>query len=104
MDKEEPDLGRYRVTQRDEDWGAFKTPTIRGSVHTAPYMHDGSLATLEEVVEWYAQEGFANRNLDYRYKRIEGGELTEQDRQDLVEFIKACSGPLPLVEIGRLPE
>jgi cytochrome c peroxidase len=99
---ENPDLGRYRVTKKDEDWGAFKTPTIRGAIYTAPYMHDGSLATIEAIVEWYAKEGYANRNLDYRFKRI--GELTEQDKQDLVEFVKACSGPLPRVETGRLPE
>jgi cytochrome c peroxidase len=67
-------------------------------------MHDGSLATLEEVIEWYAHEGRANRNLDYRYKRIEGEELSEQDKRDLVEFVKACSGSLPQVETARLPE
>ncbi|QDT93613.1 cytochrome-c peroxidase [Gimesia algae] len=99
---EAPDLGRYSVTKKPKDWGAFKTPTIRDSVYTAPYMHDGSLATLEDVVNWYAQEGYANRNLDYRYKRIE--KLTEQDKKDLVEFIKACTGLLPKVETGWLPE
>lgn len=102
LDAERPDLGRYQVTKKDEDWGAFKTPTIRGAIYTAPYMHDGSLVMLEDVIEWYAQEGYANRNLDYRYKRIE--ELTDQDKKDLVEFVKACSGPLPKVETGRLPE
>jgi cytochrome c peroxidase len=104
LKRENPDLGRYSITKKDEDWGAFKTPTVRGSIYTAPYMHDGSLATLEDVVEWYAHEGQANRNLDYRYKRVAGEELTEQDKKDLVEFVKACSGPLPHVEAGRLPE
>jgi cytochrome c peroxidase len=104
MQAEHPDLGRYNVTGKPEDWGAFKTPSIRAALWTAPYMHDGSLETLEEVVEWYAHEGQANRNLDYHYKRIEGQELTEQDKKDLVEFMKACSGPLPKVETGRLPE
>ena len=104
LDATEPDLGRYAITKKPEDWGAFKTPTIRGAVYTAPYMHDGSQATLEEVMEWYSHEGLDNKNLDYRYKRIEGEELTEQDKKDLVEFIKACSGPLPQVATGRLPE
>lgn len=104
LDADDPDLGRYNVTKRPQDWGAFKTPTIRGAIYTAPYMHDGSLRTLEDVIEWYAHEGLANRNLDYRYKRIEGEELTAQDKRDLVEFVKACSGPLPKVETGRLPE
>lgn len=101
---DEPDLGRYHITHKDEDWGAFKTPSIRTAVWTAPYMHDGSLATLENVVEWYAQGGRPNRNLDYHFKKIEGQELTDQDKHDLVEFIKACSGLLPQVETGRLPE
>jgi cytochrome c peroxidase len=104
LEATEPDLGRFVVTKDEKDWGAFKTPSIRAAVWTAPYMHDGSLATLEDVVEWYAHEGLANRNLDYRFKRITGGELTDQDKQDLVEFVKACSGPLPRVETGRLPE
>jgi len=99
----EPDLGRYRVTKKETDWGAFKTPTIRGAVYTAPYMHDGSLAALEDVIEWYAHEGLANRNLDYRYKRIPGQDLSAQDKKDLLEFVKACNGPLPKVETGRLP-
>jgi cytochrome c peroxidase len=102
LSKKAPDLGRYNVTRKASDWGAFKTPTIRGATYTAPYMHDGSLKTLEEVIDWYANEGYSNRNLDYRYRRIE--ELTDQDKKDLVEFVKSCSGPLPKVETGRLPE
>jgi cytochrome c peroxidase len=103
LDRPNPDLGRSEVTGRDADWGAFKTPTIRGAVHTAPYMHDGSLATLADVVEWYAHEGRENRNLDYRFRRVAGGILTTEDKRDLVAFIEACSGPLPVVETGRLP-
>jgi cytochrome c peroxidase len=104
LDAENPDLGRFEVTGMDQDWGAFRTPTIRGAVFTAPYMHDGSVATLEGVIDWYDHQGRANRNLDYRYKRIAGDELTEQDKQDLLEFVKACSGPLPIVQTDRLPE
>jgi len=104
LDATDPDLGRYLVTGRDEDWGAFKTPTIRNATVTAPFMHDGSLATLMDVVEWYAHEGRDNRNLDYRFRRIPGGLLTTRDKQDLVAFIEACGGPLPVVETGRLPE
>jgi len=104
LDAARPDLGRWLVTGRDEDWGAFKTPTIRGAVHTAPYMHDGSLAGLMDVVEWYAHEGRDNRNLDYRFRRIPGGVLTTEDKHDLVAFIEACGGALPAVQAGRLPE
>jgi cytochrome c peroxidase len=49
-DKEPLDLGRYEVTKRDADRGRFKTPTLRNVALTAPYMHNGSLATLEDVV------------------------------------------------------
>ncbi|HEX6962636.1 MAG TPA: cytochrome c peroxidase, partial [Lacipirellula sp.] len=55
MDVENPDLGRFVVTNVESDKGAFKTPTVRNVAMTAPYMHDGSQATLEEVVEWYAK-------------------------------------------------
>ncbi len=104
LDAKEPDLGRYLITKKPEDWGAFKTPSVRTASYTPPYMHDGSVATLEDVIEWYSHEGFINKNLDYRFRRIKGAELTEQDKRDLVEFVKACKGPIPKVETGRLPE
>ncbi len=63
MDKEEPDVGRAEVTGEEQDRGAFKTPTIRNVALSAPYMHDGSLATLAEVVEWYDDGGHANEHL-----------------------------------------
>ena len=46
----------------------------------------------------------ANRNLDYRYTWVGNVTLSDQDKRDLIAFIRACSGPLPQVEIGRLPE
>ena len=64
MDAEKPDLGRFDVTKDEKDKGAFKTPTIRNVALTAPYMHDGSQKTLEEVVEWYAKGGHPNQWLD----------------------------------------
>ena len=63
MDKPKPDLGRYDQTKQDVDKGAFKTPTIRNIVETAPYMHDGSEGTLMEVVELYDGGGIKNPNL-----------------------------------------
>ena len=57
MDAKNPDLGRFEVTGEEKDKGAFKTPTVRNVEFTAPYMHDGSQKTLEEVVEWYAKGG-----------------------------------------------
>lgn len=88
MDKAKPDLGRYEVTKKREDWGAFKTPTLRNLTKTAPYMHDGSIATLEEVVEFYDEGGIANRNLSPLMKPLN---LTEQDEDDLVTFLKSLT-------------
>ena len=83
------------------DRGAFKTPTLRNVALTAPYMHDGSQKTLEEVVDWYAKGGHSNPNLSDKIKKFEA---TAQDKVDLVEFMKALTGSLPKVEMGRLPK
>jgi cytochrome c peroxidase len=101
MDKEKPDLGRYEITKDEKDKGAFKTPTIRNVVHSAPYMHDGSQKTLEEVVEWYAKGGHPNPHLSDKIKKLN---LTTQDKADLVEFMKACTGEFPKIATARLPE
>jgi cytochrome c peroxidase len=95
------DLGRFVVTGVEKDKGAFKTPTIRNVSLTAPYMHDGSQKTLEEVVEWYAKGGHSNPWISDKIKKLE---LTEQDKKDLVEFMKACTGEFPKIETGRLPQ
>jgi cytochrome c peroxidase len=89
MDKPNPDLGRYEQTKKDEDKGAFKTPTLREIAHTAPYMHDGSLKTLGEVVEFYNKGGTKNPNLDKEMKPLN---LTDREKKDLVEFLKTLSG------------
>lgn len=101
MDAENPDLGRYEITGEEKDKGAFKTPTLRNVEFTAPYMHDGSQETLMEVVEWYAKGGHPNPWLSEKIKKLD---LTEQDKQDLVAFMKALSGPFPSVETARLPK
>src|SRR5579863_2149816 len=88
-DKPDADVGRYAVTQDPKDWGVFKTPTLREIAHTAPYMHDGSLKTLEDVVEYYDKGGTPNRNLDSKIKPLH---LTDQNKKDLVAFLNALSG------------
>lgn len=100
MDASDPDRGRFTVTNDEKDTGAFKTPTIRNVSLSAPYMHDGSVATLQEVVEWYDKGGHPNKYLNEKIRKLN---LSEQDRADLVEFMLACTGPTPLVEINRLP-
>lgn len=86
------DLGRYNVTHAEGDKGAFKTPSLRDVAVTGPYMHDGKLKTLKDVVDFYAGEGNSNPYLD---KRMSAIHLTGQDRSDLVEFMKSLTGQLP---------
>lgn len=91
MDAATPDLGRYAVTKRDEDRGAFKTPTLRNVALTAPYMHDGSEPTLEAVVELYDRGGVRNAWLS---KDVQPLGLSPQEKRDLVAFMQALTGPI----------
>jgi len=86
------DLGRYAVTREDGDRGRFKTPTLRNASLTAPYMHDGSLATLEEVVEFYDRGGNPNPNLDPEIRPLR---LTEHEKRQLLGFLRALTGSDP---------
>jgi cytochrome c peroxidase len=85
MDKAEPDLGRFEQTKLEGDRGSFKTPTLREIDRTAPYMHDGSLATLEDVVEHYIKGGVDNPQLDEGIFKLN---LSEQEKSDLVTFLE----------------
>jgi cytochrome c peroxidase len=85
--KKEPlDLGRFSVTKVDTDLGKFKTPTLRGLSLTAPYMHDGSMKTLDEVVDYYNRGGNKNSNLDPLIAPLN---LSEEEKKALVAFLKA---------------
>jgi cytochrome c peroxidase len=88
-DKPDPDVGRFAVTHDRRDWGAFKIPTLREVERTAPYMHDGSLKTLEDVVEFYSKGGIPNRNLDSNIRPLH---LSGEQKQDLVAFLKSLNG------------
>jgi cytochrome c peroxidase len=83
------DPGRYNVTRRDADRGAFKTPTLRNVARTSPYMHDGSMAALEDVVRYYSRGGNANPHLDPAVKRLD---LSDDDVRHLVAFLEALTG------------
>jgi cytochrome c peroxidase len=86
------DVGRYAETKVETDKGAFKTPSLRDIAETAPYMHDGSLKTLKDVVDFYAGGGNSNPYLDKNMKAIQ---LSASERSDLVEFLKSLSGESP---------
>ncbi len=84
------ELGRFAITLDPSDIGRFKTPSLRNIAVTGPYMHDGSMDTLEEVVEFYNEGGEDNPMLDGGIRPLR---LTEQEKADLVEFMKALTSP-----------
>jgi cytochrome c peroxidase len=83
------DEGRASVTGRDRDRGAFKTPTLREIARTAPYMHDGSLATLDNVIDFYDRGGTPNPSLDPEIRPLK---LTPFEKRALVAFLQSLSG------------
>jgi cytochrome c peroxidase len=91
------DPGRFVVTRVEAERGAFKTPTLRNVALSGPYMHDGKLKTLKDVVDFYAGRGNSNANLD---KRVAASVLDGRDRSDLVEFLKSLTGDMP-ANVGR---
>jgi len=96
----EPNLGLFEHTKLIGDLGKFKAPTLRNIALTAPYMHDGSIPTLEGVIDHYAAggrtiasgpnagEGSKNPNKD---RRIAGFKLTPQGRSDLIAFLESLT-------------
>ncbi|MBI2945142.1 MAG: c-type cytochrome [Candidatus Wallbacteria bacterium] len=87
--KEFSDKGRNAVSKKDEDLGAFKTPGLRETALHAPYMHDGSLATLEDVVAHYRKGGTKNPHLS---PKMEPLTIDDKEAAALVAFMKALSG------------
>jgi cytochrome c peroxidase len=81
-------LGRFVVSGNTLDVGAFRTPSLRNLGLTAPYFHDGSAATLEDVVKFYVKGGNTNLNRDWQLEPVP---LSESEQADLVEFLKAST-------------
>ena len=94
------DTGLFEATAKPQDVGRFRTPTLRNIALTAPYMHDGSIATLSEVVDFYAAGG---RHIDsgslagdgrenpYKSQFVKGFELDVQQKEDLIAFLEALT-------------
>jgi cytochrome c peroxidase len=91
MDSASPDPGRFNVTMKETDRGAFKTPSLRNIALTGPYMHDGSVSTLEEVVDYYRLATHADKIGDPDFRPLS---LTTDDVSDLVELMKALTGDI----------
>ena len=89
------------MTKKEADRGAFKTPTLRDVALSAPYMHDGSLKTLEAVIDYYDRGGMENPWIDEKIKPLG---LTDQEKQDLLAILKALTGAPIVVQVPSLPE
>lgn len=82
------DSGRMRVTKLESDRDLFKVPTLRNIALTAPYMHDGSIGSLEEVIRHYEMGGKSNKNKSPHLKPFT---LSDEDRLNLIEFLHALT-------------
>jgi len=83
------DIGRFEISKKDEDKGAFKTPTLRDVSKHAPYMHDGSVKTLKASVEHYNKGGTPNPHLSKKIKTLK---LTDAEVDLLVKFMHSLDG------------
>jgi cytochrome c peroxidase len=103
--KEFKDPGRFGAepvgAKNMTSLGAFKTPTVREIAKTAPYMHDGSIKTLAEVVEHYDKGGNPNPYLDFELKKKLN--LTAQEKADVVAFMESLTGEAIKLELPKLP-
>jgi cytochrome c peroxidase len=81
--------GRFSVSKVEADRGAFKTPSLREVARTPPYMHDGSLKTIDEVIDYYDKGGQSNPFLDIEIRELH---LTAEEKRVLAAFLKALNG------------
>jgi cytochrome c peroxidase len=99
MKAEKPDPGRFTVTKNEKDTGAFKTPTLRDIAESAPYFHDGSVATLEEAVKLMVGGGVDNPHLDK--VNLAKADLSDAEVKDLIEFLKTLTETMEIKEPKR---
>ena len=98
---EKPDVGRFTVTKIEKDTSAFKTPTLRDVARSAPYFHDGSVASLEEAVKMMLAGGIDNPFLDK--VNLQKQDLAAGEVADLMEFLKSLTESAVLTE-PKLPQ
>lgn len=100
MRASKPDLGRFDITEEPRHRGAFKTPALLNVSRSAPYFHDGSVATLPAAVEQLLAGGLRNPHLDPSLKPVK---LTPDERQDVLAFLEALTVDFDLPS-PQLPE
>jgi cytochrome c peroxidase len=98
------DEGRYAVTKDEKDLGRIRTPGLYGITHTAPYMRDGSIATLEEVIDYYDRGGDDHPNKSFFIQQfMQPIGLTTEEKADLLAFLKVLGGEPPKFSAPELP-
>jgi cytochrome c peroxidase len=95
------DDGLFNVTHKESDRGLFKTPSLRNVAMTSPYMHDGSLKDLKQVMDFYIGAGNSNSNLDKQIHALDF--LSGQERADLLAFLNSLTGESP-ANVGPPPD
>ncbi|MEZ8800077.1 cytochrome-c peroxidase [Vibrio splendidus] len=103
------DPGAYFRAKRKEMLGKFRTPSLRYTKYTAPYMHNGTIPTLEAVIDFYDRGGVADDGRTTGYPQTKSAliqplGLTEQDKKNLLSFIEAFSGEQIFIEEPTIPE
>lgn len=98
---QESDPGRFAVTRQAADAGAFRTPPLRQVAATGPYMHNGGLATLEEVIDFFSAGGGSDSD---KSAKMTPRHFSAQEREDLLAFLRSLSGTVPRVVPPKLPE
>lgn len=93
LDSIPTDVGRFAVSGTPSETGAFKTPSMRNVEYTAPYMHDGRFATLEEVLEFYNTGFHVGPYTDAAMTNMVKGRLSAKDKKDIIAFLKSLSEP-----------
>jgi cytochrome c peroxidase len=89
IDSLNPDLGRYLVTNKESDRGKFRTPTLRDISRTSPYMHNGSIKGLNDLIDFYDEGGITN---NYKSPVIKPLHLTKEEKVDLKKFLRSLTG------------
>jgi len=89
IDSANPDLGRYLVTNKESDRGKFRTPTLRDISRTSPYMHNGSIKGLNDLIDFYNRGGVPN---SYQSPVIKPLHLTKEEKVDLKKFLRSLTG------------
>jgi cytochrome c peroxidase len=100
LERMDRDPGRFAVSRNPAELGAFRTPPLRQVAQTGPYLHNGSLATLAEVIAFYNQGGGPQSGKSPLLAPLH---LTAQESAELLAFLHSLSGTVPLVKAPALP-